>query len=113
MEDAQPQPEIIEESPTKIETAEENIAIEEEEEPSVNTLIDSSDYIVNEAQLYLENGLSRHDYETLPHLTIGDQITIQNDDQILGVQKKGSYYGLRKQIQPMRHLKLGYMGNIL
>ena len=29
MEDAQPQPEIIEESPTKIETAEENIAIEE------------------------------------------------------------------------------------
>ncbi|MFR9295202.1 MAG: hypothetical protein ACLVLR_10050 [Turicibacter sanguinis] len=85
MEDAQPQPEIIEESPTKIETAEKNIAIEEEEEPSVNTLIDSSDYIVNEAQLYLENGLSRHDYETLPHLTIGDQITIQNDDQILGL----------------------------
>lgn len=83
IEEPTPQPEIIEESPTKNEIVEEVIEIEEES-PSTPPLIDSSDYTVNTAQLYLENGLPRAEYETTPYLTIGDKITIQNDDQIIG-----------------------------
>lgn len=70
------QPTIIEEETT--------IEIDPILEEDIETSLDSTASLIDENQLYLETGLSREEYETTPHLSLGELVTIYNENQIIG-----------------------------